>query len=389
VSPPRVLLVTRRFWPLVGSAERVMGQLAVELAARGWKVTVLTAQWNANWPAGIFFQGVPVVRLPHRHGGIWDAFRNYRRRARWLRAHQDDYDVVCVSSLREEAYSTLKVLGGRVPVVLRAETAGRRGDCMWQIEVLWGRSIKRQCMKAAALVAPTRVIERQLQAAGYPRARIHYVPYGVPPSAPRTAETQAQARAALGEANPSLILPEGVPVALYAGPLRADRGLTFLIAAWERVVAHAPDARLWLAGEGPDQRQLERQIDAARLANRVILAGVFEQIDPLLAAADLVVQPALESGSTLAVLEAMAAGLPVVGGDVADLRDLITEGQEGLLVSAEEPLALASAVLRIIRDSELAARLGEAARRRAADLPLAKMVDSHVTLFQNLLLPNA
>ena len=62
VSGCRVVIVTRRFWPLVGGPEKVLANLAVELTARGCPTTVLTARWQPKWPAEIVLRGVPVIR---------------------------------------------------------------------------------------------------------------------------------------------------------------------------------------------------------------------------------------------------------------------------------------------------------------------------------------
>ena len=84
-------------------------------------------------------------------------------------------------------------------MVLRAEHVGRHGDCLWQLDAACGRRIKRQCMEAAALVAPTLAAQRELEAAGYPR-RPHRVCFsnGVAIPPPRTPQTQAAARNAAG-----------------------------------------------------------------------------------------------------------------------------------------------------------------------------------------------
>jgi len=118
----------------------------------------------------------------------------------------------------------------------------------------------------------------------------------------------------------------------------------------------------------------------------VVLAGVFDGIDELLAAADLLVVPAAEGDGSLAVLEAMAAGLPVVAGDIPGNRSLVTDGRHGLLVRVEDPPTLSGAIARLLDEPQLAARLGAEGRRRATtEFSLAKMVDAHVTLFESLI----
>jgi hypothetical protein len=138
VNPLRLVLVTQRFWPLAGGAQRLTANLAIDLAGRGCEVTVLSARWHPAWPTEIGFHDVPVVRLPHAPEGLWCTFRYQVSLARWLRRNVDRFDLACVATLQQEAYVTLRAVGRRVPVVLRAERAGNRGDCRWQAEARRG-----------------------------------------------------------------------------------------------------------------------------------------------------------------------------------------------------------------------------------------------------------
>jgi len=385
VSPLRLVLVTRRFWPLMGRAGKATAHLAVELASRGVDVTVLTARWHPLWPARITCGGVPVVRLDHPPGQGRNANRYMKSVAHWLRENQDRYDLVCVSMLEHEAFAALKAVRRGVPVVLRAEAAGRHGDCYRQLETRGGRRIKQVCMKADALVGPSRAIERELIAAGYPRGRIHYVARGVPIPPERNTDAKTSARAALTAVNSGLRLPDDAPLAVYVGRLHESKGLLDLVAAWQRVVASKPDARLWLVGEGPERQALEDQIVQRDLLGRVFLAGVFDSIDELMAAADLFVLPSREEGPSLALFEAMAAGLPIVATDVSGSREAVSDGEHARLVPGGSVDALCAAVLRLLVERELATQLGAAARLRArSQFSLAQSADSHLELFENL-----
>ena len=376
----RVVIVARRFWPLVGGPERVLANLAVELASRGCEAVVLTARWQPNWPSEIRVHDVPVIRLSQTAERGWGNLRYMRRLAHWLRTNQEHFDLVYVSQLKHEAYAAMRTVGRQMPVVLRAERPGPCGDCQWQREASCGRRIAAECRQSAAVVGANAEIERELLAAGYPRSNVYRVANGVHDAPPRTPARRNAARTVLGEANEQLEMSAASFLAVYAGRLEANCGLERLIDAWEPLARRRPTARLWLVGEGSRRSALQRRIESLNLEGKVVLVGVFDQVDAVLAAADVFVRPTPETGTSLALLEAFAAGLPVVASDTASHRELIADGRDGLLAPAEEA-AWSAAIVRLFDEPALAARLGAAAREKAAGHTLAKMADSHLTLF--------
>ncbi len=386
MSALRLVLVTRRFWPLVGGAEGVMANLASEFASRGVRVTLLTARWHPDWPARVTYRDASVIRLTNPSLRGWGTYRYMRALERWLRQQSGEYDLVYVSMLKHDAYAAIGAAGRRVPVVLRAEGAGSSGDCIWQLEANFGRRIKRRCTKADAVIGPSRAIERELIAAGYSRDMIHYLPNGVAIPAEVDQDAKEKSRAVLAELRPELVCPIGSPIAVYTGRLHEAKGLADLVTAWQAIVARWPNARLWLVGEGPFENTLRNWIEAQNLSGRVVLAGVFDNVDELLTAADLFVLPSLEEGMSLAMLEAMATGLPIVATDISGNRGLITDGEHGLLVPPQDIGALSAAIEQLLDNRQLAARLGGAARERAQEsFSVAETVDRHLELFDNLI----
>jgi glycosyltransferase involved in cell wall biosynthesis len=179
---------------------------------------------------------------------------------------------------------------------------------------------------------------------------------------------QAAARTALG-------LPAEVPVACWHGRTHvAIKGLDILVEAWQRVCAERPDAdlRLLLCGGGDGARRLRRLIEKAGLRgvhwrDEYVLDR--EVIRSRLAASDVFVLPSRQEGFAVAPMEAMACGRPIVASDAHGVSDLLAGGEEagGVVVPREDPGALARELGRLLDDRALAARLGEAARRRVVE----------------------
>lgn len=392
-AKPRVVWISRRFWPLVGGAERMISYLATAWAEQGGRSIVLTARWDPHWSEEMQFQGVSIVRIPQPQVRLVGTLRYMHGLARWLRRNQAQYDCVCVSMLKHDAYAAMRAVAGQVPVILRAEGAGRTGDCYWQLEARCGRRIKYCLMRADGLIAPSRTIQQEVQAAGYDRSKIHYIPNGVPIPPLPSAVRRQEARAALAGLHPALqnlirLEASGTetPLAVYTGRLHPAKGLAELIVAWDRIRLRWPWAQLCLVGEGPFRPELEAQIAQRNLHECVHLLGPFDSVEEFLAGADLFILPSYEEGMSLALLEAMAAGLPIVATDIPGNRDLVQDGREALLVPPANPDALTAGITRILSQPSLAAHLAQGARRRAEnEFSLDQCLREHERLFQSLL----
>jgi len=384
VKPLRLAIVAQRFWPRVGSLETRAAQLACGLAAAAAEVTIVTARWHLCWPAEIFYHDIPVVRLYPPPSGRWNAWRWTRALGRWLRGHAAEFDAVCVWGLMHEAQAAVEAVGRQLPVVLVPERTGWQGDCFRQVDVWSGSRLKRTCLAARAFVAGSPAARRELEAAGYARERIFDVPCGVPRSPPRTEESQSAARATLADANAALQLPLQAPLAVSTSRLAAGRGWEQLLAAWSIVARQKPAAQLWLAGEAPAESAVVRRIAALRLSGRVSLIGMFDDVECLLASADVHVAPAAD-GSAQALVEALAAGAPSVAIDLPLNRWFLGDDAAGLLVPPDNAAALAAAILRLLDDPALASRLGAAAQQRAeAEFDLGKMVAGYLEMFERV-----
>lgn len=382
----RVALVTRRFWPLVGGTERVMATLAEELVQLGAKPLVLTAQWDSHWPDEIDHAGTPVVRLPQPQIRGWGTIRYLWSLSRWLKAHRHELDAVVVSSLKYDAYATVAALAGStIPVLLRAETAGAAGDCQWQREARFGARIKRRCQQAAAIVAASEEVAAELRAAEYPSDCIQCIPNGVEIPEPRTSERRLAARAILADANPDMKVSADTPVGLYIGRLSAEKGLHDLVRAWRQIVNIWPEARLWLVGEGPERDDLYDRLRDHELKYHVVMPGAFDDVTELLYAADVAVLPAHEEGTNVALLEAVAAGLPLVASDLPTHQRLAPNRERALLSPVKNPIALAESIAEVLTlREEATARAGRAREHVATHFSAALMARRHVELIQQL-----
>ena len=406
--PLKLALVTRRYPPLVGGAEKVFSYLASALAAEGAIVTVLTSGIQGMGPAqyeeaaseqvtGGKESGqqtasnyLSVVRLessPHRFWGTWLYMRNL---IRWFQ--KNPIDLAYVSMLKHDAFA---VVGARrrrrFRVVLRPEGAGETGDLAWQSWGNFGRAIGLRCRGADAFVAISCSIERELRDAWHSGTMR-------PSRLTRLLNpTQQEPRIAT--------IPNGVPVpdkawqqrpdwrrsprAIFIGRLAPEKGLDTLIKAWPIVRASYPGASLTLIGEGPQRRRLEDQTIALGLTvgpgGAVDLPGATVDTTLALRNTDLFILPSREEGMSIALLEAMALGVPLVASSIPGNQRLVSDFKCGRLFPSDDAVRLAQVIIEQWDDFDRAIHMGYAARDRVdREFSIEGIARQHLTLFRDI-----
>jgi glycosyltransferase involved in cell wall biosynthesis len=228
------------------------------------------------------------------------------------------------------------------------------------IERALRRASVRRC---AGLIIPSQAeIARVQTQYGVPSDRIGPIPNPVDVVALEQSDRHV-VRAQLGIGRDTRV------VAWHGRVQISKKGLDTLLDAWDRICARRPgaDIRLVLVGDGRDRDVIRRRIDST---DRVLWIDryVFERRElwSYLLAADVYAIPSRREGFAVALLEAMACGLPVVGSDVPGVADVLARGEEdgGIVVPCEDPAALADALLRLLDAPQSAQQLGHVARQR-------------------------
>jgi glycosyltransferase involved in cell wall biosynthesis len=178
------------------------------------------------------------------------------------------------------------------------------------------------------------------------------------------------------------LAPGGAPLVLTAARLDEQKGHDVLL----RAAAGIPEAVFALAGEGPERVRLEEEARRLGVAERVRFLGGRGDVPELLAACDVFALPSLYEGSSLAVLEAMAARRAVVSSSIGGTDELIEDGECGLLVPPGDAAALREALQRLIGDSGLRDSLAARARERVESrFTRERMVSEVTAVYEELL----
>jgi glycosyltransferase involved in cell wall biosynthesis len=375
-------MVTYQYAPAVdGGAERQAQRLAEGLAARGRRVGVVTARYP-GLPGHEILGGVEVHRVwaVPKPGRLSITFlptlaaflASGGRRFDIWHAHQAYYNAGL-------ALSMAPFLGKRC--VVKTAASGPYGDLARLGRSPIGGWVRHRLLKADAVISLNAELTEELIASGIDVARVQRIPNGVDCAkfSPPSAHARRDARARLG------IPPDGGLV-VFAGRLAEDKGVDYLLDAWrsiEQSFSGEPRTLVVAGAEigGNRYRQRgERELRSARFLGRV------PDVQPLLDAADVLVLPSLSEGLSNIVLEAMATGLPVVATAIGGLSEQIENGVTGLLVGPRDVEALVQALTTVLRDPELRARMGAAARIRVEQrYSLVSMVDAYEDLYDQIL----
>ncbi len=208
---------------------------------------------------------------------------------------------------------------------------------------------------ARQVVTVCKAFALELERFGIPAGRIGILHNMASPFTPATAAEVAEARERFA-------IPAGTDVILSVGRLSREKGHLDLVDAADILERLGHRFRLIIVGEGPERPALERKIAALGSRDRIILAGHQRDMRPFYSLASVVVLPSHSEGSPNVLLEAMAAGIPVVATAVGGVPEISADGETALLVRSRNPEALARGIERLLGDPELGARLANAAR---------------------------
>lgn len=356
--PMRILMVVDGRYPTTGGAEMQARLLSSAFARAGHSVQVLSPRLEASQPLHERIDGIAVDRIGYpRIRGLGAIILNLRF-AVYLWRQRRSFDVVHIHMMHNLAGAAGWTKPWiRLPMFVKVSGAAefqggildptrRRGLVHRVLDAGSRRLDGFQCISTFT--------QQVMLQAGYPAARLHLIPNAVdcdrfvpmPPADPASSGQNLRV--------------------VFAGRHVAVKGLDVLLRAWAGM-ARPATARLVLAGDGPERASLMQQAIALGVADSVEFPGTINDVPALLASASIYVQASHREGLPNSVLEAMAAGLPVVATRIGGHEDIITDGETGVLVAPADPQALAVALQDLLGDAERRQRLGRRASHYVRD----------------------
>ena len=233
---------------------------------------------------------------------------------------------------------------------------------------------------ASQVVTDCHPFADELQRIGVYAERIAVQHSAVSEFAPPSREEVSELRRALG-------ISEAARVILSVGRLSREKGHSDLIEALSHLAKKESvrNVCVVVAGDGPDREILRKKCETERVANAIRFVGHVTNIAPYYGLADMLVLPSHSEGSPNVLLEAMAAGVPVVATRVGGIPEIVTNEREALLVERGDPRALARSMERLLCDENLGIQLAQGARQKSRTYSPGAYCESLLALYENCL----
>ncbi len=364
----RILFLTENFWPYIGGVEVFSAKLLPALCKRGHEFRVVTTHYYLDLPDEQQYQEIPISRFPllsalanSNAAQLLQTVRQITKLKKSFQPHLIHVNSVGLTTLLH--LQTAEAYPAPVLVTLHGPLLNEG----IRLDTLQGRAVRSAdwvtCC-SEALLADTR---RRMPEIISCSSLIHNgldMPL-LSPEPPLTDE----------------------PRLLCLGRLASQKGFDVAVRAMKVIIDRFPNARLIIAGDGPERNQLEQQVAELDLKEVVDFVGWVapDKVPVLLNAATVVVMPSRWEGLPLVALEASLMARPIVASCVEGLTEVVVHQQTGLLVEKEDSRGLAEALAFLLDHPEVATVMGQTGRRRVQEVfSFERCVDAYDTLYRRL-----
>lgn len=348
----------------IGGTERQVMNLARGLDPSRFDVHFACLKRRGDFLATIESSGRPLATYPIQSLYPPHVLRHQVQFARDLR--RDRIEVVHIYGFHPNVFAIPAARLAGTPAIVAS--IRDTGDHLTPAQK---RAQRLVCRWADAVLVNAEAIKVRLVGEGYDPGRITVISNGISLSRPEGRSAEGGLRRELG-------LPPEAPLVAVLSRLNHLKGIEYFLEAAARVATRFPEVRFAIVGDGrticdglivesPYKRELEAHAVRLGLGGRVVFTGFRLDVPELLAEVAVSVLPSLSEGLSNAVLESMAAGVPVVATAVGGNPEAVQDGVSGVLVPPRDPLALARAICALLEDRQMAARLGQAGRQRVVE----------------------
>ncbi len=351
-----------------GGAERVISNLAASLDPRRYRAVLCL--FRPGWlQERSESRGIRTFIIPTHGMTDWQWALQFKRLLR-----QEQVDLIHAHEFDANVQGTFVAALSGIPLV--ATVHGK--NYFW--ERIRRRLAYRWVSRKATMVAVSQNLKQFIiEKVGVLPGRVKVLYNGVDVLPQCTPTEVIECRKELG-------LPEDHQIVGVVGNLYPVKGHQYLIDGIPSVLAKCPNTSFVFAGRGELEVELKAQVHRLGVEAKVFFLGLRQDIPRILAMLDVFVLPSLSEGLSMAILEAMIAGKPVVATQVGGNPELVLDGETGFLVPPRDSQTLAAKVVTLLTDKDTAAQFAERGKRRAeGQFSLRTMVSSYQSLYDECL----
>lgn len=361
MTPGRLTIVTRNFWPMIEPAGVRLAGLAGALRRTGVQVQILTSQWDREWSRHLNFREVPVIRVPRPAQGSWRISGYRRLLEREILQSAPNWEAIVVSGGRDEIEAALSARskGGPLQVLIRA-------DELLQQEISKSKAaatkISRLLSQADLLIFSQSHLKTFFNAYYSGPSAVIVDGLEIDATAPPSRPVKLALREAIGDLHPLLSVHAGNSLGVTIGSFTEPFAVETMLGAWQRLAQRPNVPRLWMVGDGEGVLKVWQQINHVGLSGAISLPGNFDHLEDPLCAADFYLHPWRQNVGTWGIAEAMLCGVPVVFAREAEPVEGLVDGETGLAYTSDSARDLAEKISLILEDATLRTRLVKSAQ---------------------------
>ncbi len=360
----KILMIIDRYAPIWGGAENQLKQLIPHLVKNGCNAAIVTRRWEKSMLQKDTIDGTPVFRVGIHGSGTVSTIWYVLSLLFFIVAHGRKFD--CIHTHGAVALGALGTFAGKIvrkPCVVKIASAGRIPE---MLDTIFGRTLLHIIKLTNALISLSEEIHEEMRNVGIGEERIVSMTNGVDVDRfhPFTEQEKKNWRTNRG-------LTETSKIVLFTGRLVYSKGIDIIINSWQNVISANPNTYLVILGNDKNQKNpVEARMKCIVKENEignVIFEGEISQPERYYSAADIYAFASRHEGCSNALLEAMAAALPIVSSDIGAVNKLIIHEETGLLVPQENSKAFADGIIQLLHNPVLCLKTGSAARRHVIE----------------------
>jgi len=380
----RICMICSQFSPVVSGAEQQAEALARELLKEGAKVFVLT-QRVKGLRRRENLNGLIVYReiIAPQWGFIF-GLSYLLSTFLFLFLKRKDYDIIHCHILYLHTISAVIMnMLFRKKVIVTIQCTREYGDVVRLKRIKGANIIFRIIKKVNKFIVVSWEAKDELKSIGIKDEKIIRIPNFVDESKFYPVVNNVK-----NKLRDKLLLPPDKKIVTFVGRLTPQKGILYLISAWKEVVSKFSKVFLLIIGEGSYGGELVKKVQILDLNDGVDFLGpkTHNEVRDYLQASDIFVLPSLAEGISVALLEAMACGLPCIATKIGGNVDLIDDGKDGILVEPASSEELASAILRLLEDEKFSKNIGNRVRKKIIEqYSIGSIVPAYINLYKELL----